>query len=155
MIGVQWLDEAMKKAGFKYNKDLAEAAGVSPATVGNALKRGEVRESTAEKLQDACGEHPIGPLVDTDRVSGEEQNVSNPVDHDPESCKERFQESDCPTTSSECMKCWDILNTLDINLPINRAVCRTEHGWEVRGGYLRYRTPEGRLVENVYEYRES
>lgn len=57
------LAEAMAAAGFETNMALAEAAGVSPSTVGAILKRGTCNGMTAEKLQAACGEHKIGPLM--------------------------------------------------------------------------------------------
>lgn len=151
MVDVAWLGEAMEKAGFKYQKDLAEAAGISASTVGNALKRGEVRESTAEKLQRACGEHAIGPYMDTDRIEGKrrKESVAIPPDMDPEGCVERFEGDDCFTTSPECVGCWGRLLTLDEveDLPFNRAACRLEHGWKMSGGYLVYVDSDGREID--------
>lgn len=59
------LAQAMDAAGYRTNKALAEAAGISPASIGLILKRGTCNPSTAEKLQAACGEHRIGPYVET------------------------------------------------------------------------------------------
>lgn len=63
MTNVSNLADAMKAAGFKTNRALAKAAGVSDAAVGLILKRGTCNGMTAEKLQAACGEHKIGPLL--------------------------------------------------------------------------------------------
>lgn len=146
---VSWLAEAMEKAGFKYNKDLAEAAGVSGPTVGNALKKGRVRESTAEKLQAACGEHPIGPYSEIKEQGHErEYSVAIPRDAKEEDCLRRFQGSDCPTSSAVCAGCYDVLTTLldHADRPFNRAACRLQHGWIHKKGSIHYRLEDGRLV---------
>lgn len=64
MVDVSFLKDAMQAAGFKTNKALAEAAGVSYAAVGAILKRKYCNQFSADKLQKACGPHRIGPLVD-------------------------------------------------------------------------------------------
>lgn len=148
-VDVAWLAEAMEKAGYKYNKDLAEAAGVSGATVGNALKRGTVRESTAKKLQAACGEYSIGPFIGPEEQGHDRaHSVAMPKDQKEEDCLERFEGSDCPTSSATCAGCFDLLSTLLSyeEKPFNRAACRLQHGWIHQKGRLSYKLSDGRLV---------
>ena len=73
------LAAAMEAAGFRSNKALAEAAGISPAAVGAILKRGTCNSTTARKLQDACGVHKIGPLMQPrDAAVREEREAAVP-----------------------------------------------------------------------------
>jgi len=149
MADVSWLEDAMEKAGYEYNKDLAEKAGVSAATVGRALKRGSVRDPTAEKLQEACGNHAIGPYTDLNKISsGSEGGIWNPPNLNTQECLKRFEGSDCPTSSKTCAGCFAVLEEeLDYSeLPLNRAVCRLKHGWTVEGGILYYRRSDGVLI---------
>lgn len=161
MIDVSWLDKAMEEAGFQYNKDLAEAADVSGSTVGNALKKGRVRESTARKLQKACDPHPIGPFADTNRAIAHdrEYSVAIPPEQDPEDCLRRFEGADCPTTSATCCGCFDKLSEIldPSDLPFNRAVCRLQHSWRQRKGRLVYIAADGseKTAEELVELNSS
>lgn len=75
------LPEAMEAAGFKTKKELAEAAGVSYSGLCNILKRGTCNPSTAEALQEACGEHRIGPYMETVEPSHADQVAEELPDH--------------------------------------------------------------------------
>lgn len=79
MMDVSFLAEAMAEAGYKSNKALAEAAGMSSGAVGRILKRGTCNQFSAEKLQAACNPHKIGPLMQPEGVSASDRVAEDEV----------------------------------------------------------------------------
>lgn len=75
------LGRAMEEAGFRTNTALAEASGVSASAIGAILKRGTCNGMTAERLQAACGEYKIGPLMQP-RVESESVEVEELLSFD-------------------------------------------------------------------------
>lgn len=151
-VDVSFLKEARQECGFRYQKDLAEAAGVAAPTVSRAERTGSTSQPTAEKLQ-AVLDEPIGPYMGP-RVQGyeDEERPELPV-LESEGCLERFEGSDCPTGPRTCRACWQVLREeVDSgDRPFGRAACRLEHGWELDGGMMMYRSASGLVPASQVE----